>query len=96
MVTFEWFNAFNARSDEFTTFKLGIWRNRWLILAILVSILLQLAVIYIPMLRVAFGTVPLSIEKWGIAVLAGVSLFLLEEIRKIFFPKLFTRGKFKP
>ena len=32
MVTFEWFRAFNARSDEHTIFKLGVFRNRWLII----------------------------------------------------------------
>ncbi|HEY41249.1 MAG TPA: HAD-IC family P-type ATPase, partial [Dehalococcoidia bacterium] len=30
MVTFQWFQAFNARSDEYTSFRLGFFRNRWL------------------------------------------------------------------
>ena len=96
MVAFEWFRAFNARSDEHTLFRLGIFRNRWLVVSILIAIILQLAVIYVPFLQVAFHTVPLGIDKWGIAILAGGSLFAIEEIRKVLFPRLFTLGKWRP
>jgi len=96
MVAFEWFRAFNARSDEYTVFKLGVFRNHWLLLAISVAVMLQLAVVYVPFLQVAFGTVPLGIDKWGIAILAGGSLFVIEEIRKVLFPRLFTLGKWRP
>ncbi len=95
MVAFEWFRAFNARSDEYTVFRLGVFRNRWLLIAIGAAVLLQLAVIYVPFLQVAFGTVPLGIDKWGIAILAGGSLFVIEETRKALFPRLFTVGKWR-
>ncbi len=96
MVVFEWFRAFNARSDERTIFRIGLLRNRWLLVAISVAILLQLAVVYLPFLQVAFNTVPLDMERWGIAILAGGSMFIIEEMRKIFFPRLFSLGKWKP
>jgi Ca2+-transporting ATPase len=96
MVAFEWFRAFNARSDEHTIFRLGVFRNRWLIISISVAVLLQLAVIYTPFLQIAFSTVPLSIDKWGIALLAGGSLFIIEETRKVLFPRLFSLGKLRP
>jgi Ca2+-transporting ATPase len=96
MVAFEWFRAFNARSDEFTVFKLGIFSNRWLIMAIGIAIGLQIAVVYTPFLQVAFGTVPISAGSWGTAVLAGATLFVLEEFRKAVAPNLFSLGKWKP
>ena len=96
LVAFEWFRAFNARSDEYTIFRLGVFRNRWLIITISLAILLQLAVVYVPFLQIAFRTVPLGIEKWGIAILAGGALFSIEEIRKALFPRLFSFGKWKP
>jgi len=96
LVSFEWFRAFNARTDEYTVFKLGILRNRWLVISILVAIMLQLAVVYLPFFQVVFNTVPLAIDKWGIAILAGGSLFIIEETRKILFPKLFSLGKWRP
>jgi len=96
LVAFEWFRAFNARSDEHTVLKLGFFRNRWLVIAISIAVALQLAVVYTPFLQVAFSTAPLGIEKWGIAILGGASLFAIEETRKVFFPQLFNLGKWKP
>jgi Ca2+-transporting ATPase len=96
MVAFEWFRAFNARSDEHTVFKLGIFRNRWLLMTIGMAVMLQLAVVYTPPLQIAFGTVSLSLGHWTIAVLAGASLFTIEETRKLLFPRLFSPGKWKP
>ncbi|HEX7474846.1 MAG TPA: cation transporting ATPase C-terminal domain-containing protein, partial [Dehalococcoidales bacterium] len=54
---------------------------------------LQLAVVYVPFLQVAFHTVPLGWSDWGIILAAGGGLFILEEIRKAVFPKLFSLGK---
>jgi Ca2+-transporting ATPase len=96
MVAFEWFRAFNARSDEHTVFGIGLLRNRWLLMSISVAILLQLAVIYLPFFQVAFSTVPLSADRWAIVLLAGGSLFVIEETRKVLFPRLFSLGKWKP
>ena len=96
LVAFEWFRAFNARSDEYTVFRLGVFRNRWLVLSISAAILLQLAIVYVPFLQVAFNTVPLDISQWGIVVLAGCSPFIIDEVRKVFFPRLFTLGKWQP
>jgi len=96
MVSFEWFRAFNARSDEHTVFSLGIFHNRWLVIAIGVAVMLQITVTYVPFLQVAFTTVPLGIDKWGIAILAGATLFVIEETRKTLFPRLFSSGKWRP
>jgi P-type Ca2+ transporter type 2C len=96
MVTFEWFRSFNARSDEHTVRALGFLSNRWLMITISIAILLQLAVVYLPFMQVALSTVPIGIDRWGIALLAGGSLFIVEEIRKTFFPGLFSLGKWLP
>jgi len=96
MVAFEWFRAFNARSDEHSVFKMGLFSNRWLLIAIAVAVSLQMAVIYAAPLQIAFSTVPLSLGEWGIALLAGGSLFIIEETRKLLFPRLFSLGKWRP
>jgi Ca2+-transporting ATPase len=51
--------------DEHTIFKLEVWRNRWLVLAISLAIILQMAVIYAPPLQLAFHTIPLAIRQWA-------------------------------
>jgi Ca2+-transporting ATPase len=96
MVAFEWFRAFNARSDRYTVFRLGIFRNRWLLMSISAAIVLHLIVVYAPFMQVAFSTVPLTLEKWGIVLLVGGSLFVIEETRKMLFPNLFSLGRWQP
>jgi Ca2+-transporting ATPase len=88
--------AFSARSDEHTVFKLGVFRNRALVISIGIAVLLQIAVVYVPFLQTAFDTFPLTLRDWGIVVLAAGGLFTLEEIRKALFPKLYNFGKYKP
>jgi Ca2+-transporting ATPase len=94
IVAFEWLMAFSARSDEHTIFKLGIFRNRALVFSIGIAVLLQIAVVYVPFLQIAFGTFPLTLSDWGIVVLAAGGLFAFEEIRKAIFPKLYSFGKY--
>jgi Ca2+-transporting ATPase len=93
LAAFEWFMVFSARSDEHNIFKLGILRNRPLIISISIAVLLQLAVVYVPFLQTAFHTVPLGWQDWVIIIAAASGLFLAEEVRKIFLPKLFSAGK---
>ena len=73
------FNAFNWRSDRYSVFSLGIFTNRSLIYAVLSTVLLQLAAIYVPILQTAFRTVPLSLSDWGMIVpLASTTLIAME------------------
>ncbi len=67
-VVFELFLAFNCRSEE--RFGFGSLRqllsNKWLIIAVLSSFVLQLCVIYVPILQDAFGTAPLGATHWAL------------------------------
>ena len=96
MVSFEWFRAFNARSDEVTVWKPGLFKNRALLIGITLAVVLQVAVVYLPFMQTAFSTVALQSWQWGIALAAGASLFAIEELRKVFFPRLFSLGKWQP
>jgi len=96
MVAFEWFRAFNARSDERTLLSLGLFTNRVLLASIAVAIVLQLGAIYLPIGQAAFRSVPLSAEGWGVALGAAGALFLVEELRKLVAPRLFSWGKWQP
>lgn len=71
LVFFQLFNAFNARSDELSAFA-GFFTNRWLWLALGVSLLLQVAVIYVPFLQTAFSTMPLAPTDWAICIAVAV------------------------
>jgi len=93
LVAFQWFNAFNARSDRLSIFKLGFWSNRWLLVGLSIGIILQIMVIYAPPLQKLFYTTPLGIYEWGIVVGVGAVILIAEEIRKAVAPRLFDTGK---
>lgn len=96
IVIFEWLMALNARSDEFTVFKLGFFRNRFILGGILIGLTLQLLVIYIPAFHDPFDTVALKGHEWLIAALPGLLIFIAESLRKTWAPGLFSQGKWKP
>jgi len=76
------FNAFNARSETMSAFT-QLFANRWLWGAIVLSLLLQVAVVNLAFLNLAFGTVPLTLSQWLLcAAMASVVLWY-SELRKL-------------
>jgi P-type Ca2+ transporter type 2C len=76
------FSVFGARSDERSAF-IGLFSNRWLWGAVMASVGLQAAVIYIPFLQQAFATAPLSGGDWFTCAAAGSSVLWLRELSKL-------------
>jgi len=80
-VLFELFFVFNCRSEKHSVFRSGVFRNRALVLAVVLSFLLQLAVLYIPFLQPLFRTVPLNASDWLIILaIASSGLLILPEV----------------
>ena len=76
------FNCFNARSESTSAFRYFL-VNKWLWAAIALSVLLQVAVVHLDILNVAFGTVPLTLDQWLVcAAMASVVLWS-SELRKL-------------
>ena len=82
VVFFSLFVVFNARSDKQSAF-VGLFSNKWLWGAVLLSLLLQVAVIYIPFLQQAFSTVSLSPGDWLLCAAVASSVLWLRELSKI-------------
>jgi len=57
--------AFTARSERYSVLRIGILGNRTMVYAVASSFALLLAVIYVPFLQGAFGTVPLVPQDWA-------------------------------
>ena len=55
---------------------------RWLWGAIALSLVLQVAVVHVGLLNVAFGTVPLTLEQWLVCVAMGSAVLWFSELRK--------------
>jgi len=64
----ELFRAFTARSERYPLIKTGIFRNKWMNLAVLVSMVLVLVVVYVPFLNPIFDTIPLDLQDWQIVL----------------------------
>ncbi len=82
LVLAQLFNAFNARSETASAWQ-GLFANRWLWAAAALGLGLQVAVVELPWLNVAFGTVPLTSGQWGSCVLMGSVVLWCSELRKI-------------
>ncbi len=83
LVLFQLFNAPNARSDERSAFD-RLFRNPWLRWALVLSLALQILVVYAPFLQPAFGTVALSLTDWLVCVAVASSVLWLRETSKLF------------
>ncbi|WP_066638788.1 calcium-transporting P-type ATPase, PMR1-type [Desulfolucanica intricata] len=66
LVFLQLFFVFTCRSEYHTILEVGIFTNPLLVAAVIVSVVLQLAVNYIPMLQPVFHTTALSGVHWGI------------------------------
>jgi len=84
LTMFEMFNVFNCRSERYSLFKVKVFKNKFLIVAVLISILLQLCVIYVPFLQTYFHTVSLSLKDWFLILPITSTAFLSMEIIKRF------------
>jgi Ca2+-transporting ATPase len=78
-----------VRSERESLFRQGIWSNRPLIGAVLVTVAVQLAIIYVPWLNGIFATAPLSGAELGFCLLASTVVFVAAEIEKL----LVRRGR---
>lgn len=83
-VLFQFFNVFNARVENESSFNEGFFKNRmlWWSLACVVS--LQILAVHWPPAQSIFGTTDLSALQWAVAVGVASSILILEEVRKAF------------
>ena len=84
LAAFQWFNAWNCRSENKSIFSMEILTNKFLIGSTVIVILLQLFAIYAPIMQKILKTVPLNLYDWMIIIPIALSIVLIEEIRKLF------------
>jgi P-type Ca2+ transporter type 2C len=82
LMMFQLFNVYNCRSTWRSAFS-GFFDNKWLLGAVLLSLLTHVLVIYVPALQTAFHTVPLTLVDWLIATSVGASLLVVLELIKL-------------
>ncbi|MFH1316859.1 MAG: calcium-translocating P-type ATPase, SERCA-type [Candidatus Woesearchaeota archaeon] len=82
LMMFQIFNVFNCRSENSSLFSIGIFTNKSLIKAVLLSVFFQLLVIYTP-LSIWFETVKLSFLDWLLILGVSSTVLIVNEIDKL-------------
>jgi Ca2+-transporting ATPase len=77
-------NALAIRSSRDSLFKIGVFSNRLMVGAVLLTFVLQLALIYAPFFQDFFKTAPLSLPELLLSLLASSVIFISVEIYKWF------------
>jgi len=76
------FHSFNCRSMTKSIFKIGLFTNKKLILAVLVSFALQMSVVCIAPLQRIFKTEPLGLFEWGLVIfISSFPLWMMELVK---------------
>jgi len=84
LVACQLYYSLAMRNNTKSIFQIGIFSNKYLIGAIVLGLLLQLIVIYVPAMQRAFNLQMLSLSGWIMALFLGFVPLLVNEIYKIF------------
>ena len=72
-----------TRTNIKSTFTVSLRRNKWLLIAIFVELMILVAIVYIPFFGPIFNTVSLTLFEWFLLFSIAPVVVLLEEGRKL-------------
>jgi len=90
LAIFQWFNAWNCRSQNESIFTTNPFSNLYLLGATTVVIALQIAAVYTPFMQNILHTVPLTLSEWLLVSAIATSIIFVEEVRKFIFRRWST------
>ncbi|MGK7390395.1 MAG: cation-translocating P-type ATPase, partial [Candidatus Cyclobacteriaceae bacterium M2_1C_046] len=82
IATTQLFNAFNLRTPYTSVFKIGIFSNKWIVLAFVVSIIAQLVAVKVPFMQDAFRLEDMPWAHFGVIVLLSSLVLWVGELYK--------------
>ncbi|MDP3763429.1 MAG: HAD-IC family P-type ATPase, partial [bacterium] len=85
LAVFQWFNAWNCRSESKSIFQMNPFSNKFLVGATVIVIFLQFIALHTPFLQKVLHTVPLEFSEWLVIIPIAASVVVVEEIRKFFY-----------
>ena len=82
LVTAQWLYMINCRNTDGFSINRGLLKNKgiWMVTGVL--LLLQLAIIYLPVMQMMFGTEALPARYWFVTLAMGAVMFFIVEIEK--------------
>jgi Ca2+-transporting ATPase len=84
LAVFQWFNAWNCRSESKSFFQMDFFSNKYLLGATAIIMSLQMLAVYSPFFQSFLHTVPLALSEWLMIIVMATSIIWVEEIRKFF------------
>ncbi len=79
LVSAQLFHSFNCRSERFSIFKLGFLTNKNLLLAVSLSLILQMGIVYLGFAQPIFKTEALLLFDWVmVIILSSIPLWVVE------------------
>ena len=82
MIIIELLIAISFRSLKYSAFRVGIHKNKFLILAIISSLLMQLCILYVPILHEPFKVTYPTIQDWAMGLISALLVFISVEMVK--------------
>lgn len=83
LICAELFRAFAARSERISVFKLGLFSNKMMNIAVALSLVMLVAVIYIPGVNGIFNNVAINPLAWVVILPLAILPFAVSEISKL-------------
>jgi len=84
MVFFQFFQAWNSRSEFQSIFQIKLMSNPFLFFSMIAAFLAQLSVIYVPAFQWVFRTEPISTDDWMRVLIVAFSVIAAMEADKFF------------
>jgi Ca2+-transporting ATPase len=91
LVCSELLRAYTSRSEAYSIFSIGVFSNRWMVLATVSSFLLLLILMYVPFLQPFADTVPLGITEWMVMLPFMLVAPTAAEVMKLFMRKKMSK-----
>ncbi|CCL98946.1 uncharacterized protein FIBRA_00954 [Fibroporia radiculosa] len=82
LVTVEMFNAMNSLSENESLLALPVWKNMFLVGAIALSMILHVAILYIPFFTTLFAITPLNWVEWKAVLYFSAPVIAIDEVLK--------------
>ncbi|KAI9457809.1 Ca-transporting ATPase [Lactarius psammicola] len=83
LVTVEMFNAMNSLSENESLLRLPLWKNKFLVGAIALSMTLHFVILYVPFFATIFAIAPLDWIEWKAVLWLSAPVLLVDELLKL-------------
>jgi magnesium-transporting ATPase (P-type) len=92
IVTSQIGNLLGCQTTRTSTFKVGVFKNKWVIRGILFEVAVTLSIVYIPFLQDIFGTTAIGLYQWLYVLSFIPIMFFAEELRKYMARKMYQKN----